>query len=103
MQRFLLLITLSMSISSFAQTLITNTTIVDVEKKKLLPLQQVLIQDGKITAISAKIKAPVDTDTIDGRGQYLVPGFVDAHVHFFQSGGIYARPDAIDLRKFKPY
>ncbi len=27
----------------------------------------------------------------------------DAHVHFFQSGGLYTRPDALDLRKYVPY
>jgi imidazolonepropionase-like amidohydrolase len=32
-----------------------------------------------------------------------VPGLTDAHVHFFQSGGLYTRPDAIDLRKYHPY
>ena len=32
-----------------------------------------------------------------------MPGLTDAHVHFFQSGGLYTRPDAIDLRKDKPY
>jgi imidazolonepropionase-like amidohydrolase len=27
----------------------------------------------------------------------------DAHIHFFQNGGLYARPDAIDLRNKMPY
>jgi imidazolonepropionase-like amidohydrolase len=30
-----------------------------------------------------------------------VPGITDAHEHFFQTGGIYTRPDAIDLRNYK--
>jgi len=33
----------------------------------------------------------------------VAPGLVDAHVHFFQSGGAYTRPDAVDLRKVRPY
>jgi hypothetical protein len=28
---------------------------------------------------------------------------VDAHIHLFQSGGVYTRPDAIDLRKVRSY
>ena len=28
---------------------------------------------------------------------------VDAHVHFFQNGGLYTRPDSIDFRSEKPY
>ncbi|MEO7524083.1 MAG: amidohydrolase family protein, partial [Ferruginibacter sp.] len=34
---------------------------------------------------------------------FLLPGFTDAHVHFFQTGGLYTRPDAIDLRKHMPF
>jgi predicted amidohydrolase YtcJ len=32
-----------------------------------------------------------------------MPGLVDAHVHFFQSGGAYTRPDVIDLRAHRSY
>ena len=85
------------------QLLIRNTTIVDVEKKKLLPAQDVLVQNGIISATGKKLTAPAGVPVIDGSGKYLMPGLVDAHVHFFQSGGIYTRPDAIDLRKNKPY
>jgi imidazolonepropionase-like amidohydrolase len=72
-----------------AQLFITNTTIVDVENKKLITNQDVLVQEGKIVAVGTGIKAPVGTQTIYGRGKYLLPGLVDAHVHFSQSGGIY--------------
>ncbi|RYZ37922.1 MAG: amidohydrolase, partial [Sphingobacteriales bacterium] len=48
-------------------------------------------------------KLATGTTVIDGTGKYLIPGLVDAHVHFFQNGGMFARPDAIDLRKSHPY
>ncbi len=32
-----------------------------------------------------------------------MPGMTDAHIHFFQSGGLYTRPDVIDLRSKVPY
>jgi imidazolonepropionase-like amidohydrolase len=86
-----------------AQVLIRNTTVVDVENKKLLPNQDVFVEAGTITAIGKKLNPGNATQTIDGDGKYLMPGLVDAHVHFFQSGGLYTRPDAIDLRKYKPY
>ncbi|HEX8315720.1 MAG TPA: amidohydrolase family protein, partial [Flavisolibacter sp.] len=85
-----------------AQVLIRNTTIVDVENKKLLPAQDVLIENGVISATGKALKAS-SPQIIDGSGKYLMPGLVDAHIHFFQSGGIYTRPDAIDLRRYKPY
>lgn len=83
--------------------MIRNTTVVDVEAKKLLPGQDVFVQNGTIIAMGKKLSVPAGATMIDGSGKYLMPGLVDAHVHFFQSGGIYTRPDAIDLRKDKPY
>src|SRR5215211_6346015 len=99
---FILLI---ISFTSFSQTYITNVTLVDVEKLKLVPGQTVVIDKERITNISPakKISAPAGTQVIDGTGKYLMPGLVDAHVHFFQSGGLYARPDGLDLRKYTAY
>jgi imidazolonepropionase-like amidohydrolase len=90
-------------IKTNAQLLIRNVTIVDVENKKLLSAQDVLVVDGSISSIGKNIKAPAAAQIIDGTGKWLMPGLVDAHVHYFQSGGLYTRPDAIDLRKYKPY
>ncbi|GAA4323109.1 amidohydrolase family protein [Flaviaesturariibacter amylovorans] len=86
-----------------AQLLIRNTSIIDVEHKKILPPQDVLVQNGVIAAIGKKLPAPAGVEVIDGTSKWLMPGLVDAHVHFFQSGGIYARPDAVDLRKYRSY
>ena len=99
---FLLLILVN---KTNAQVLIKNTNVVDVEKKKIIPSQTVLIMDGRIISVEKDrvYKLPGTTQVIEGEGKYLVPGFTDAHVHFFQSGGLYARPDAIDLRKIRPY
>ncbi|MDQ3278086.1 MAG: amidohydrolase family protein [Bacteroidota bacterium] len=83
--------------------LIRNTTVVDVENKKLVASQDVLVQQGRIAAVGKRLSAPAGAQVIDGSGKYLMPGLVDAHVHFFQSGGVYTRPDAIDLRRNKPY
>ena len=95
---------LNLTASLFAQTYITNVTIADVEKQKLLPNQTVVITNDLISKIqSAKIKIPVNATVIDGIGKYLFPGLTDAHIHFFQNGGLYTRPDAIDLRKEMPY
>lgn len=93
------------SLSAFCQTYITNVTVIDVVKQKLNSSQTVVIKDGIISAIqsSNKIKIPAGAAVIDGSGKYLMPGLTDAHVHFFQSGGLYTRPDAFDLRKIRPY
>lgn len=93
------------SLTLFAQTFITNVSILDVENQKLIPNQTVTITNDLISNIqsSKKVKIPNHATIIDGTGKFLMPGLTDTHIHFFQSGGLYTRPDAIDLRKFKPY
>lgn len=91
--------------SLFAQTHITNVTVVDVENQKLIPNQTVTITKDLISNIqsSKKVKTPENDTVIDGTGKYLIPGLTDGHIHFFQNGGLYTRPDVIDLRKYMPY
>ena len=82
MKQLLLFFTGLMFLNGSAQLLVQNTTIVDVENKKLVPGQDVLIEGDKITAIGQKLSWPT-AKIIDGSGKYLMPGLVDAHVHFF--------------------
>lgn len=106
MMRFFLLFVCCFLVQNlFAQILIRNTNVVDVESKKMLKNQDVVVVDDKIVAVgnNIKYKLPGTTTVIDGTGKYLIPGLIDAHVHFFQSGGMYARPDAINLTKYQPY
>jgi imidazolonepropionase-like amidohydrolase len=65
----------------------------------------VLLDGDKIVAVGtrAAVKIPSGTRRIDAAGKWITPGLIDAHVHFSQSGGIYTRPDAIDLTKIVPY
>lgn len=88
-----------------AQLLIRNTQVIDVDNSKILSGFDVLVQNGQIVSVSKgkKVTVPAGTQDIDGTGKWLMPGMADAHVHFFQSGGLYTRPDAIDLRKYRPY
>jgi imidazolonepropionase-like amidohydrolase len=74
-------------------------------KSKILPNQTIVITNDLITTVksSKKVKIPVNADVIDGNGKYIFPGLTDAHIHFFQNGGLYTRPDAIDLRQFMPH
>ncbi|MBO9658495.1 MAG: hypothetical protein J7527_06695, partial [Chitinophagaceae bacterium] len=97
MRYVLLLLMLLLFIAGNSQIIITNTNILDVEKKKILEGYSVLVNDGKIISIekAGKTKPDPSATVIDGTGKFLAPGFVDAHVHFFQNGGLFTRPDAI--------
>jgi len=51
----------------------------------------ILIQDGKIAAVlpeGADLSAYEIAETIDAKGQYVVPGGIDGHVHFGGFGDI---------------
>ena len=65
----------------------------------------VLLQDDKIAAVGPRtaVAVPKGAKVVDVTGKWLTPGLVDAHVHFFQSGGLYTRPDGLDLTKVVPY
>lgn len=91
-------------LSIVAQVLVKNVNVLDVEKQKVLSGYDVVVLDGVIVSVEKgkQYKLPPGTTVIDGTGKYLSPGLTDAHIHFFQSGGLFARPDAIDLRKYQP-
>ena len=52
---------------------------------------------------AAALDLPEGIQTINVTGKWVIPGLIDAHVHFFQSASLYTRPDVIDLRRVRPY
>ena len=41
----------------------------------------VLITDGKIAAVGAKVRVGKDVEVVDAAGKWVLPGFIDAHAH----------------------
>jgi imidazolonepropionase-like amidohydrolase len=109
MRNYFLLFTIFFSFlfAGAQQTIwITNVTVVNTKDGKLQPSQTVILQGEQIlqvTKYNAKLKAPDSVQVIDGTGKFLMPGMVDGHIHFFQSGGLYTRPDAVNLGKIYSY
>ena len=60
-----------------------DISVVDVVQGIVLPKRDVVVTDGKIVSVSAsKGYRPESVHiVIDGRGKYLMPGFIDMHVH----------------------
>lgn len=110
--RLLLLLLLLVLPSHFAHAqtqhcdlVITGCTVIHTHERSVQSDATVLIEDGKITWVGPADEAAFTGDcrVIDGREKFLIPGLVDGHIHFFQSGGLYTRPDALDLRDRVPY
>jgi imidazolonepropionase-like amidohydrolase len=64
---------------------ITDVAVVDVEQGRILPDQTVIIEDDLIRTVGLRteVTVPAGARMIDGRDLYLMPGLVDAHVHYF--------------------
>ncbi|MFH2006348.1 MAG: amidohydrolase family protein [bacterium] len=84
---------------------IVGATVIGTRVRTVVTNATVLIKGDRIVAVGPKdqVQVPSTADVIDGRGKYVIPGLVDGHIHFFQSGGLYTRPDGLDLRKRRPY
>lgn len=66
-----------------ADLAIRGVTVVDVTGGSLVSEQTVLIQGNRIVAVGPvdTIKVAHDTDVVEARGRYLIPGLWDMHVH----------------------
>ncbi len=64
--------------------LIKGGTVVD--PGRYIGAGDLLIDQGKITAVGATVSAPAEATTIVANGQLVLPGLVDLHVHFREPG-----------------
>ena len=83
-------------------TVITGVTIIHPSREGAAAVEDgatIVIAGDKIQLAGAgyTLELPQGAKIIDGRGKYVVPGLVDSHGHFFQSGNLYTRPDDADF------
>ncbi|MEZ4775349.1 MAG: amidohydrolase family protein [Bacteroidia bacterium] len=106
MKPFLSLLIFFYGLSAYSQSVvrIINCNIIDPVSGKIAANQDILVEGDQVKRISSHRNRPgvPGETTIDGSGKWVIPGLTDAHIHFFQSGGLYARPDIIDLRNRVP-
>ncbi len=70
-----------------------------------VPASVVLVEGDRIAAAGpfGAVPIPAGVRVVNVAGRWLTPGLVDPHIHFFQSGGLYTRPDIVDLRTLRAY
>jgi cytosine/adenosine deaminase-related metal-dependent hydrolase len=70
-----------------SRILIRGGAIISMDRRvRDLPKGDVLIENGKIAAVGRRIEAPAGADVIDASDMIVLPGFVNAHLHTWQSG-----------------
>jgi imidazolonepropionase-like amidohydrolase len=102
---------LAVALSIFALTAqaetiaLVNGTLINPGTSQIVQNATIVIDGNRIAAAgdAKTITAPTGTRVIDCKGKFILPGYIDTHVHFFQSGDLYTRPDAVDLTKVRPY
>src|SRR6059036_3831542 len=82
-----------------------NGTLINPGTERVLTSARILIDGDRITDFGDEITASVSKDArvIDCAGKFILPGYIDTHVHFFQSGDLFTRPDIVDLSSIRPY
>lgn len=63
---------------------IENASVFDSESGTMLPSRTIVIRDSTIASVeewSKKSEVLADATRIDGRGKFVIPGLIDAHVH----------------------
>jgi imidazolonepropionase-like amidohydrolase len=86
-------------------TALVNGTLIDPGAGKVVPNALVIIEGDHISVVGDQTTdfPRKGAQIVDCKGKFILPGYIDTHVHFFQSGDIYTRPDAVDLTSVRPY
>ncbi len=100
-----LAVTLLAGMANAEKIALVNGTLINPATSQIVQDATIIIKGDKITSAGAAkaFSPPKDARIIDCQGKFILPGYIDTHVHFFQSGDLFTRPDVVDLTKVRPY
>src|SRR5437899_6053283 len=103
--KFLAIALSTFSLSARAEKIsLVGGTVINPADGKVLPNATVVINGDKIERVSmGKQDAASLGKQIDCAGKFILPGYIDTHVHFFQSADLFTRPDGADFNFVRPY
>jgi imidazolonepropionase-like amidohydrolase len=104
--RVALLLAFSLSIVEIRAEKISlvGATVINPADGKVLPNATVVINGDKIERVSmGKQDAATLGRQVSCVGKFILPGYIDTHVHFFQSADLFTRPDGADFNSVRPY
>jgi imidazolonepropionase-like amidohydrolase len=65
----------------------------------------IVIKGDRIECVGSlsECEQPAGAEVVDASGKFIMPGMIDAHMHFFQTGFFDSRPDAMDITDTYPF
>ncbi len=78
------------STEAASRTWITDVTIISPDRLDRVETGSVLIEDGRIVRVERRQgpKKPGNATVVSGKGQFLIPGLIDSHVHLASVPGM---------------
>src|SRR5256886_6076025 len=101
---FLLLLIAAAMTARAEKFSLVGATVINPADGKVMSNATVVINGDKIERVSmGKQDAASLGKQIDCVGKFILPGYIDTHVHFFQSADLFTRPDGADFNSVRPY
>jgi imidazolonepropionase-like amidohydrolase len=96
---------LSLATDTYAEKIsLVGATVINPVNGKVLPNATVVINGDKIELVAmGRQDAATLGKQVSCVGKFIVPGYIDTHVHFFQSADLFTRPDGADFNSDRPY
>src|ERR1700745_1659576 len=95
---------LAVTVARAEKISLVGATVINPADGKVLPNATIVINGDKIERVAmGKQDAAALGKQIDCAGKFILPGYIDTHVHFLQSGDLFTRPDIADFNSVRPY
>jgi imidazolonepropionase-like amidohydrolase len=79
-------------------------TVINPDDGKVMPNATIVIDGNRIERVSiGKQDAATLGKQLPCVGKFILPGYIDTHVHFFQSADLFTWPDGADFNSIRPY
>jgi imidazolonepropionase-like amidohydrolase len=105
MRVFLCLCVLLAAVTANAEKIsLIGATVINPADGKVMPNATIVINGDKIERVAmGRQDAATLGKQVPCVGKFILPGYVDTHVHFFQSADLFTRPDGADFNSIRPY
>src|ERR1700745_3868968 len=95
---------LAVTVARAEKISLVGATVINPADGKVLPNATIVINGDKIERVSmGKQDAATLGRQVSCVGKFILPGYIDTHVHFFQSADLFTRPDGADFNSVRPY